>query len=82
MINENFDEDFDEDLYADDWDNDREYMGFANPGGNSSLRAETEDNPRDCPCPTCGANDVLTRLDKRLGYQCDRCADNAERGGY
>lgn len=60
-------------------------VGFADPGGNSSLRAATPNNPRDQPCPTCGTENVLTRIDKRRGYQCDRCADAAEghgRGGY
>jgi hypothetical protein len=55
-------------------------VGFADPGGNSALRAETRDNPRDCDCPNCGAKNVLTRLDEARGYQCDRCADAAERG--
>jgi hypothetical protein len=54
-------------------------VGFANPG--SALRAETEDNPRDMPCPTCDTPNVLTRIDARRGYQCDRCADRDERGG-
>jgi ssDNA-binding Zn-finger/Zn-ribbon topoisomerase 1 len=58
-------------------------VGFADPGGNSALRAATKDNPRDQPCPSCGAKNVLTRIDKKRGYQCDRCADIAEgRGGY
>ena len=59
---------------------DDDHMMFADPGGNSALRAETPDNPRDRPCPTCGRENVLTRLDVQLGYQCDRCADAAERG--
>lgn len=54
---------------------------FADPGGNSALYAASEDNPRNLPCPTCGAENVLTRLDKLAGYQCDRCA-NAVEGGY
>lgn len=53
---------------------------FADPGGNSALRAETDDNPRDQPCPSCHTENVLTRADKRLGYQCNKCADRAERG--
>lgn len=53
---------------------------FADPGGRSALRAATRDNPRDRPCPSCGAADVLTRKDVELGYQCDRCADRDERG--
>ncbi len=66
-----------------DWDDERpmiDGVGFADPGGHSSLRAATEDNPRDRPCPTCGAQNVLTRIDEQNSYQCDRCADAAERG--
>ena len=55
-------------------------VGFADPGGNSALRAATKDNPRDRPCPTCGQQNVLTRIDEQRGYQCDACADQAERG--
>lgn len=53
-------------------------VGFADPGGRSALRAATKRNPRNLPCPTCGAKNVLTRIDKARGYQCDRCADRAE----
>jgi uncharacterized paraquat-inducible protein A len=53
---------------------------FADPGGNSALYAATRDNPRNLPCPTCGAPNRLTRLDRQAGYQCDRCADALERG--
>lgn len=56
-------------------------VGFADEGGRSSLRAATRDNPRDQPCPTCKARNVLTRIDKQRGYQCDGCADAMERGG-
>ena len=56
-------------------------VGFADPGGRSSLRAATKDNPRDCPCPSCGRKNVLTRIDQRRGYQCDSCADAAEGRG-
>ncbi len=67
--------DYDEDLI--------DGVGFADPGGNSALRAETEDNPRDRPCPTCGKPNRLTPIDVQRGYQCDECADRAEgRGGY
>lgn len=56
---------------------------FADPGGTSALRAETRGNPRNLPCPTCGAENVLTPADRRLGYQCNACADRAEFGyGY
>jgi hypothetical protein len=53
---------------------------FAHPGGNSALRAASRRNPRNLPCPTCGTPNVLTPADRRRGYQCDRCADRAERG--
>ena len=55
-------------------------VGFADPGGRSALRAATKRNPRNKPCPTCGSKNVLTLLDVQCGYQCDRCADQAERG--
>jgi hypothetical protein len=57
---------------------------FADPGGNSALRAASRSNPRNLPCPTCHTPNVLTPADRRRGYQCDRCADRAESGmdGY
>lgn len=61
-------------------DDDFDGPDFADPGGRSALRAATPDNPRDQPCPTCGTEDTLTPADVALGYQCDRCADSAERG--
>ena len=72
----------DDDYYEYDDPRDDDYDDFADPGGNSALRASSYNNPREYPCPTCGAEDVLTLKDVNLGYQCDRCADNAERGGY
>jgi len=60
-----------------DCDDDSEIQ-FANPGGRSALRAETPDNPRNLPCPTCHRRDMLTPADVAQGYQCDRCADVAE----
>lgn len=57
-------------------------VGFADPGGRSALRAATKSNPRIYPCPTCGEEDVLTRIDVLRHYQCNRCADIAEGGGY
>ena len=57
-------------------------VGFAEPGGNSALRAATKRNPRNLPCPTCGAKNRLTPADRARGYQCDACADRAEGGGY
>jgi len=55
---------------------------FADPGGHSALRAASKSNPRNLPCPTCGKPNSLTPEDRALGYQCDSCADAAERGGY
>lgn len=52
---------------------------FARDG--SALRAESRDNPRILPCPTCGEQNRLTPADVRRGYQCDRCAD-VEEGAY
>lgn len=67
-------------LLTEDFDPYESREEFADPGGNSALRAAGPGNPRDCPCPTCKAPNVLTRKDKALGYQCDRCADRAEHG--
>lgn len=53
---------------------------FAEPGGRSALRAARKGNPRNLPCPTCHARNRLTPADRALGYQCDSCADKAERG--
>jgi hypothetical protein len=66
---------------AEDWDC-RERIGFADPGGNSALRAASASNPRNLPCPTCGRENMLTPADRARGYQCDRCADADERGGW
>jgi hypothetical protein len=68
-------EDNGEDEYEADYD-----LDFAEPGGNSALRAASEDNPRNLPCPTCGEPDRLTPKDVQLGYQCNVCADRDERG--
>lgn len=59
---------------------DDDFSMFADPGGKSALRAETADNPRIHPCPSCGVEDVLTPADVALGYQCNACADRAEQG--
>ena len=63
----------------DDDDDDRSM--FADPGGKSALRASSRRNPRNQPCPTCKQPNRLTPADRALGYQCDVCADSAERGG-
>lgn len=60
-----------------DYDDDTE---FADPGGNSALRAASAANPRNLPCPTCKSPNRLTPKDVSLGYQCDSCADKLERG--
>lgn len=51
---------------------------FEYPGSNSALRRSSRSNPRNLPCPTCGEPNRLTPKDKRLGYQCDSCADRDE----
>lgn len=56
------------------------YERFADPGGRSALRASSASNPRNLPCPNCGQPNRLTPADKARGYQCDPCADRAERG--
>ncbi len=60
-----------------DWDYGYE---FAEPGSNSALRAATELNPRNLPCPTCEYPNRLTPMDVNMGYQCNSCADAMERG--
>lgn len=76
-------------MIGDDYDEEPDYgededlqMEFADPGGNSALRAATPTNPRNLPCPNCKRENMLTPKDRSLGYQCDICADVAERGGY
>jgi hypothetical protein len=63
---------------------DREFYGddlsFADPGGESALRAATSSNPRNQTCPDCDTKNVLTVEDRRLGYCCNRCAERKERG--
>ena len=66
------------DYEEDEW-NDRVEM-FADPGGNSALRAATKDNPRNLRCPTCNYPNMLTPADVAQGYQCDSCANAQERG--
>jgi predicted RNA-binding Zn-ribbon protein involved in translation (DUF1610 family) len=79
------DEDYDwedEDMAAGEFrdEDEDDRSEFADPGGNSALRAETRDNPRNLPCPKCGAEDVLTPADVARHYVCDHCADATERG--
>jgi hypothetical protein len=63
-----------------DFGDDGDGMHFADPGGKSALRAATKSNPRNLPCPNCGAANRLTPADRAHGYQCDSCADKAENG--
>ena len=76
-----YDDDFDDDddFYDGDGDCDED-CDFADPGGNSALRAASASNPRNLPCPTCGEPNRLTPKDVQLGYQCNECADRMERG--
>jgi hypothetical protein len=62
------------------WEDEDDRDDFADPGGESALRADGPGNKRSLPCPTCKRPNMLTPKDKALGYQCDRCADAAERG--
>jgi endogenous inhibitor of DNA gyrase (YacG/DUF329 family) len=63
-------------LNPDDFDMDDE--PFADPGGRSALRAASKRNPRNRPCPDCGAKNVLTPADVARGYCCNACADRNE----
>ena len=65
--------------YFREFDDEHDPQTFANPG--SALRAAGRSNPRNLPCPTCKEADRLTPADAARGYQCDGCADRAERGG-
>ena len=66
--------------YGDTHDDYGDRSDFADPGGNSALRAATKSNPRNLPCPTCERENMLTPADVARHYQCDRCADQAEGG--
>ena len=55
---------------------------FADPGGNSALRAASRSNPRNLPCPTCERPNMLTPADRARHYQCDGCADRDEGLSY
>ena len=77
-----YSEEYDYPHYEDDdyWRDNIDGVGFADPGGESALRAATKDNPRNLPCPTCGWPNRLTPIDEQRGYQCDSCANAMERG--
>ena len=64
------------------YDQDEDRSMFADPGGNSALRAACKGNPRNLPCPTCKKKNKLTRKDVQLGYQCNECADRQEGCGF
>lgn len=72
---------YENECWGDDYFEDDDRSMFADPHGNSALRAASKSNPRNLPCPTCKQPDRLTPKDKALGYQCDTCADHDE-GGY
>ncbi len=55
-------------------------VGFADPGGDSALRAATQRNPRNLPCPTCKQPNRLTPADVARSYQCNACARRDEAG--
>jgi hypothetical protein len=65
--------------HYDNYDPDGDRSEFADPGGNSALRAAGPGNRRTLPCPTCKAKNRLTPADRARNYQCDSCADRAER---
>jgi hypothetical protein len=72
---------YDDDFEYDSEDGMMSRYEFADPHGNSALRASSRTNPRNLPCPNCGEPNRLTPADRARGYQCDACADHAERGG-
>ena len=51
-----------DDYYEDDEWRERVEM-FADPGGESALRAATPSNPRNLPCPNCEQPNRLTPAD-------------------
>jgi hypothetical protein len=65
-----------------DYYDDEDRSDFADPGGNSALRRARKGNPRNLPCPTCGAPNRLTPADRLRGYQCNACADRDEGLGF
>lgn len=67
---------YDERDYQDPEDFAAAVKRFRDPGGRSALHP----GKRTRPCPTCGRKNMLTVADVQHGYQCDRCADEVERG--
>lgn len=85
MSDEDWDEYGDEKLHdgEGDWpDGEGADIDFAEPGGESSLRAATDSDPRDQPCPDCDKPNRLTSQDVALGYCCNSCAKINEGWGY
>jgi hypothetical protein len=71
---DNYDDESDEYRDSAEYGDDHDPTMFANSGSALSVGDRTK------PCPTCGEPDKLTIKDARMGYQCDDCADTAERG--
>ena len=46
---------------------------------NKYLRKQNKGGKK-YPCPTCHEPNRLSQYEKKQGYQCDECADNAEAG--
>ena len=65
---------------GDDFDGGNDDLCFADPGGESALRAASARNPRNLPCPSCRQPNRLTPADRARGYQCDACARRDEMG--
>ncbi len=61
-------------------DDDDDRSMFCDPGGQSALRTASRRNPRNRPCPSCKAPNVLTPADVAQGYQCDACVLRDEGG--
>jgi hypothetical protein len=75
------DYEYDRDHYYDERNEELyDSLDFADPGGESALRAASPTNPRNLPCPTCKEPNKLTPKDRALGYQCDACARSDEMG--
>lgn len=74
-IKEQFPEDFDT------YDLEMDHEDVFGPEFGSHLHPETDQDPRNQQCPTCGAQDVLIALDIASGFHCEMCARAAERFG-
>jgi len=67
--------------YGDDYD-DYDGPDFADPGGAQCTEGGEQAQPAQSAVSDCGKKNRLTPADRAQGYQCDTCADQAERGGY